>query len=182
MQKILPYISALGIILFFYFLLPTGQDQLKDLGEDLTDKKDSVVDQYETAKETVNGFTDQVTDTQQKLEQAVDTVNQTKQQVDELNQKMKQFMKAQEAEQGGDEPWRQSDPKLDPSIEAGRVNYNYANPGEEGLSKAHLELDIKPWIEWGSSEEDETTKEKRIEILSQTEYGRAMLEKLGYDY
>ncbi len=182
MNKFLPYLSALGIILFIYFLLPPGQHFLSNIGNNLDNKKDSVVAGYNEVKDNVEGFTETVTDTQEKLEDTVQKVNETKTSIDELDQKMKQFVKATEDLKNAQQPWQTSDPKLDPSIDAGRVNYNYADPGEDGLSKAHLELDIKPWLEWGNSEEDSSTKEERIEALSKTELGKKMLEKLRYDY
>ena len=182
MKKLLPYISALGIILFIYFLLPPGREVLSNIGEDVTEKKETVVSDYNDLKDNVVNFTDKVEDTQKKLEDTVEKVNETKKSVEALNEKMQYFLQITESMKEVTEPWQQSDPKLDPSLEAGRSNYNYANPGEDGLSKAHLELDIKPWIEWGSSEKDDSTKEERIKMLSETQQGQKMLDKLGYDY
>lgn len=41
-----------------------------------------------------------------------------------------------------------------------RGSYNYASPIDKPLD--HFILDIQPWIEWGNSPDDITTKEERI--------------------
>ena len=182
MNKVLPYISALGIILFIYFLLPPGREFLADLGGRLTDQKEHVTAQYDEVKDSVTGFTDSVTDAQNKIQETVDTVNQTKSSLEALNGKVEYFLKITQSAKEVTEDWQISTSALDPTIDLGRMNYNFADPGEDGLSKAHLELDIKPWIEWGGSENDLTTKEERIKALSKSEQGRGMLEKLGYEF
>ena len=182
MNRVLPYISALGIVLFFYFLLPPGQEFLLDLGNRLTDQKEHITAQYDEVKDSVTGFTDSVTDAQNKIQETVDTVNQTKASLEELNGKVEYFLKLTQSAKKVTEEWQISTSALDPTIDLGRTNYNFADPGEDGLSKAHLEVDIKPWIEWGASESDLMTKEERIKALAKTEQGKRMLEKLGYDF
>ncbi|MCP5468870.1 MAG: hypothetical protein H7A32_06340 [Deltaproteobacteria bacterium] len=182
MNKVLPYFSALGIILFIYFLLPPGREFLADLGGRLTDGKENITSQYDDVKNSVTDFTDSITDTQKKFQETVDAVNETKASIEALDEKMEYFLKITQSVKEVTEDWQISSSALDPTIDLGRMNYNFADPGEDGLSKAHLELDIKPWIEWGGSENDLTTKEERIKALSKSEQGRRMLEKLGYEY
>ena len=54
----------------------------------------------------------------------------------------------------------------------------FADPNEN--YDAHLQMDVKPWIEWGVSAQDKTTKEERIQKLAETEEGKKALEMLGY--
>ena len=57
--------------------------------------------------------------------------------------------------------------------------YNFIPPEEDFLG--HCYLDIQPWIEWGSSAQDTTTKEERIQYLIGTEWGVKALSYLGYE-
>jgi len=91
MKEKLPYISALGIILFLMLLFPFFRNAVGDFLSGFVDKKDNVVEEYERVKEGVGSFTDTVQNTQQDLEKTIDTVNQTaedvktmKEQFDEL--------------------------------------------------------------------------------------------------
>ena len=58
--------------------------------------------------------------------------------------------------------------------------FSFNDPNENW--NAYLTMDVKPWIEWGTGPQDSSTKEERIQILAQTEWGRKALEQMGYEY
>ena len=53
--------------------------------------------------------------------------------------------------------------------------YNYGEPG----TVEHIMLDVEPWIEWGNSPDDVSTKGERIEALKSYAAGRSVLKCLG---
>lgn len=188
MKRLLPYISLLGITFFILMLFPFGRNFFLTLLGAADAKRDNVVEEYERIKGTVDGVTEKISATEKKLNDTLETVNETKESIEKTAETMENFYESNEekmhelAKKANIEAWRQSDPLKDISIAAGRLNYNFADPGPDGLAEEHLEIDLKPWIEWGNAVEDKTTKDDRIKALSATEYGRKVLDKLGYDY
>lgn len=61
-----------------------------------------------------------------------------------------------------------------------QARYNFGDPTVDFW--AYMAMDVKPWIEWGSSAKDPSTKEERINYVSQSEWGRKGLDYYGYDY
>ncbi|MBN2307090.1 S-layer homology domain-containing protein, partial [Candidatus Peregrinibacteria bacterium] len=61
------------------------------------------------------------------------------------------------------------------------IDIFYFSPPEKDFI-AHLEMDVQPWIEWGISASDTSTKEERIQAIAETALGRVALDYLGYDY
>lgn len=188
MKKLLPYISLLGIAFFVFVLFPFGRDLFADLLAEAGEKKTHLTEEYDRIKDVVAGVNETLEETENKINKTLETVNETKAAIEETTEKMTEFYDTSKAKMealsdlANPENWRQSDPAEDISIAAGRTNYNFANPGADGLSMEHLEMDLKPWIEWGSSEGDKTSKEDRIKVLSTTDYGKKVLEKLGYKW
>lgn len=192
MANLLATIVLLFIAVFIINLFPFGKDFLGGITDSFNEKKENVVEEYEKVKGTVDDITEKVTETKEKVEGVVETVSDVVDKTSDAIDTANEFLGGEEGEGEGEEepaeeeeeqePWRTSDPELDPSIEAGRSNYNFADPGPDGLAEAHLHADIKPWIEWGNSVQDETTKDERIAALAITELGRQILDILGYEY
>lgn len=166
-----------------------------NLTSTFNEKKENVLEEYETVKGKIDDLAATVEETQEQVESAVNTVSSAVDAagdaLDTVNGLLGDESAGQEdeivvdeepVEETDAEPWRASDPDVDPSIEAGRNNYNYADPGPDGLNEAHLHADVKPWIELGNQGVDESTKEDRIAALAITEKGRQILDILGYEY
>lgn len=188
MGNFIATIILIGITLFVLNLFPFFRDWTSGIRNEVNEKTGNVVQEYERVKGEVEEISGKVKDTKEKVEDTLDTVGKAVDTAGNIIDKVDGALKGDdEDEEASDEEevqeaWRTSDPELDPSIDAGRTNYNYADPGSDGMSEAHLMADIKPWIEWGNSPDDESTKEERISALAITAQGRAMLDALGYEY
>ena len=179
MVNFIASIILLAIAVFVISLFPAGKEFIGNITDTFTEKKGNVVEEYERVKGEVEDITETVTETKEKVEKTIDTVSGAVDTASETLDKVNELLGDDEDDE---ECWRTSDPEIDPSIEAGRTNYNFADPGEDGLNEDHLEMDIKPWIEWGNRGNDTTTKEERIAALAITEKGREILDILGYQY
>lgn len=177
MVNFIASIILLGIAIFVITLFPGGRDFMGNIADTFTEKTDNVVEEYERVKGEVIEVKEKVDDTKTKVENAVDTVNDAMDSVGDAIDGVNEMIG-----RDTEEAWRTSDPEIDPSIDAGRVNYNLADPGEDGLNKDHLEMDIKPWIEWGNRGDDPSTKEERISAMAETEKGQEILDILDYEY
>ena len=60
-------------------------------------------------------------------------------------------------------------------------SYDYEKPSILNLYKYHLKVDVAPWLEYGNSPIDMTTKEKRVKAMSKTWTGQKGLIELGYE-
>lgn len=188
MKNFFTYLALMGITLFLFTLFPQGREFMADVKSDFQEKKANVTQEYERIKGKVTDISDKAMEAKAKAEalaatvnDTVDTVQATSEKINEIFNLKEEVVKAAEESGEEQEAWRTSDPAKDISIVIGRTNYNLADPGKDGLNEQHLNLDIKPWIEWGASADDKSTKEQRINALATTELGQAMLEKLGYE-
>jgi hypothetical protein len=59
-------------------------------------------------------------------------------------------------------------------------SYDYELPRAINLYQSHLDVDVEPWLEYGNSPQDTTTKEQRIHAMAEGWRGRQGLERLGY--
>jgi len=182
MANIFATIILLGITVFVVSLFPGGKDFIGSITGSLNDKKTNVVEEYERVKGEVGEITDTVKETKEKVDKTIDTLGNAVDTASDTLDKVNSFLGDDDDEEVDQEAWRISNLIVDPSIQAGRVNFNFADPGEDGMNAEHLEMDIKPWIEWGNRGNDKTTKEERIADLAITEKGRDILDELGYEY
>jgi len=61
--------------------------------------------------------------------------------------------------------------------------YDYEEPTiQNNYYRNHAEADVRPWIEWGNSPQDKTTKRNRICAMSKSRSGRLGLDYLNYKY
>ncbi len=188
MKNFITYLALIGITVFLFTLFPQGREFMADVKTDFLEKKGNVTEEYERIKGKVTDISDKAMEAKAKAEalaatvnDTIDTVQATSDKINEIFNLKEEVVKAAEESEEEQETWRISDPVKDISIVAGRTNYNLADPGDDGLNDQHLNVDIKPWIEWGASADDKSTKEQRINALATTDLGRAMLEKLGYE-
>ena len=53
---------------------------------------------------------------------------------------------------------------------------------DSSKANAHLKVDVAPWIEYGNSPQDTSTRKQRLEAMGKTKLGREGLKRLGYSY
>ncbi len=58
--------------------------------------------------------------------------------------------------------------------------YDFVSPNSLSGVRDHLTVDVQPWIEWGNSPNDTTTKQQRIDALKSTTAGWLGAKYLGY--